>query len=427
MRKIFSTVVATLALVACSQLPSLRQDTPASHSSSVERQVAQRGDGALWVTLTLPYPNLHTEGVAPGPDGNMWFTRVGPQSSGVIGKMNMSGVFTEYPYEGTPGLITAGSDGAMWFTEPRTIGRITMAGIITQYHIPYNRATPTGITNGPDGNVWFADIDKPFIAKITPLGVITYYFIPKPNPRCPYGITSGPDGNIWYTDFCANKIGRVTPDGKFTLFTVPTPGSGPQGIVTGADGNLYFTEYLVYPAKLAQITPSGTITQYILPLADNHPVYIVKASSGDSLWILDENQTHTDTQLREFDIHSKKFTTLVAPPAGANISSMDVGPDGNLWFGDYFGPVQVFVTHVLTSNPASLVFPGIGQSQTIKIHETRYAGGSFTAQTSDPSIATVSPGNRSNSFVVVSQGVGSCAIHVNDSLGNSIDVSVTVQ
>src|SRR5205807_2021894 len=49
----------------------------------------------------------------------------------------------------------------LWFTEDNTnkIGRITPAGIITEFPIPTdpkgNRNSPGGITSGPDGNLWF--------------------------------------------------------------------------------------------------------------------------------------------------------------------------------------------------------------------------------------------------------------------------------
>src|SRR6185437_14995063 len=73
--------------------------------------------------------------------------------------------YSEYavPGGGTPSLITAGPDGALWFLSVGSgnntlgpsvsIGRITTAGLITQYAIPDTWAfiQPGGITAGPDG------------------------------------------------------------------------------------------------------------------------------------------------------------------------------------------------------------------------------------------------------------------------------------
>ena len=59
-----------------------------------------------------------------------------------------------------PKGITAGPDGALWFTEygPKDkIGRITTAGVITQYPVPTSNSGLDGITAGPDGALWFAE------------------------------------------------------------------------------------------------------------------------------------------------------------------------------------------------------------------------------------------------------------------------------
>jgi virginiamycin B lyase len=55
--------------------------------------------------------------------------------------------------------ITAGPDGNLWFTEygGNKIGRITTAGVITEFPIPTDDSEPWGITSGPDGNLWFTE------------------------------------------------------------------------------------------------------------------------------------------------------------------------------------------------------------------------------------------------------------------------------
>jgi uncharacterized protein (TIGR03437 family) len=55
--------------------------------------------------------------------------------------------------------ITAGSDGALWFTESGTnnLGRITTGGVISEYSVPTPSSSPAGITSGPDGRLWFVE------------------------------------------------------------------------------------------------------------------------------------------------------------------------------------------------------------------------------------------------------------------------------
>lgn len=84
--------------------------------------------------------------------------------------------FTEYPLpmpESGPYGITAGKDGALWFTENQgnKIGRITTSGEITEYPLPVENAGALVITAGPDLTIWFVtleeqkDLDKLGIAK----------------------------------------------------------------------------------------------------------------------------------------------------------------------------------------------------------------------------------------------------------------------
>src|SRR5204863_116312 len=107
------------------------------------------------------------QGIAPGPDGNIWFTS---REENMIRRMTPAGEFngefkipSAVPAQGlaTPGSrplgITAGSDGAVWFTEFKAnkIGRITRDGKITELSISTPNGQPFCISAGPDGNVWF--------------------------------------------------------------------------------------------------------------------------------------------------------------------------------------------------------------------------------------------------------------------------------
>jgi virginiamycin B lyase len=91
-----------------------------------------------------------------------------------------------------------------------------------------------GITTGPDGALWFAEEAASQIGRITIAGVITEF--PIPTPCCntsPIGITTGPDGALWFTEYTNGSIGRITTAGVITVFP---DGGGPFGITTGPDG-----------------------------------------------------------------------------------------------------------------------------------------------------------------------------------------------
>src|SRR5262249_30277550 len=99
--------------------------------------------------------------IAPGPDGNLWYTRIREAfrpSGAAVGRMTLSGVSTEFPLGNAlsdPLGITAGPDGAVWFGESydTIVGRATTSGSITEYTVD---ARPQGLTLGPDGALWIA-------------------------------------------------------------------------------------------------------------------------------------------------------------------------------------------------------------------------------------------------------------------------------
>jgi virginiamycin B lyase len=98
--------------------------------------------------------------------------------------------FNEYPTVtpfGDPYGITAGPDGALWFTENGgKIGRITTAGVMTEFPIPTANSNPLGITSGPDGALWFVEYSANQIGRITTAGVVTEFPIPTANSNAFY-------------------------------------------------------------------------------------------------------------------------------------------------------------------------------------------------------------------------------------------------
>lgn len=83
----------------------------------------------------------------------LWFTE-----TAAIGRMTTSGAVTEFPVS-TVNWMTAGPDGALWFTEGAVnkIGRMTLTGVVSEFPIPTPNAGPAGITTGPDGALWFTE------------------------------------------------------------------------------------------------------------------------------------------------------------------------------------------------------------------------------------------------------------------------------
>jgi streptogramin lyase len=143
--------------------------------------------------------------------------------------------------------LPAGPEGALWFTEnyggngdvPNKIGRITTAGVVTEFPIPTPNSGPEGITSGPDGALWFTEYQANQIGRITTAGAFTEYPTPTASSQ-PAEITRGPNGGLWFTEFTANKIGTfatanlsVTEAGNGTGQVTSTP----AGIACGRSSN----------------------------------------------------------------------------------------------------------------------------------------------------------------------------------------------
>lgn len=259
------------------------------------QQVAQitTGGAIREIPLVIEGP-LAPEGIAAGADGDVWFTG---RRGNVIMRVAPNGVPVEFSVPGTdsePEAIALGPDGNMWFTEygADKIGRITPSGTITEFSLPTLESGPLGITRGADGNIWFTEEKKNQIGRVTPSGSVIEFPVPTAESE-PWNITTGADGNLWFTEFKKNKIARLTPNGVFTEFTVPTAGSFPGSIAPGPDGNVWFAEFKA--GKVGRVAPSGSITEFQLPSAESEPSGIAAGPDGN-MWVT-ESKTNMIAQV----------------------------------------------------------------------------------------------------------------------------------
>jgi hypothetical protein len=96
--------------------------------------------------VVLPTASTALEGIAPGPDGALWFT--GGEDGNQIGRITTSGAITEYAVPTAysfPVGITAGPDGALWFTEfnGNNIGQVVLVESPRQR---FARPIPMGVS-----------------------------------------------------------------------------------------------------------------------------------------------------------------------------------------------------------------------------------------------------------------------------------------
>jgi virginiamycin B lyase len=295
--------------------------------------------GILNVTeFVIPSAGSGVQQITAGPDGAIWFTEPGisTTSIGKIGRISPSGSFTEYSVAALPGAgnaepngITTGPDGALWFTLTLGIGRITTAGVVTEFSIPgggVNQGFPQYITAGPDGALWFTDPVSFSVGRISTSGQVTEYKLPNtplnntlgPGPSL-RAITSGPDGALWFIEAGNGAIGRITTAGSITQYSVPNLATAVGNcIIAGPDGALWFSDG---NQSVGRITTSGILSEF--PVGAS-PVGITVGPDG-AIWLNGSGIERITTA----GVLSQ-YTT--SPPSGG--SSITLGPDGALWFSD---------------------------------------------------------------------------------------------
>ena len=295
--------------------------------------------------------------ITAGPDGALWFTQEGLTPG--IGRMTTSGVSAEYAAGLTPGFsllmtpkgITEGPDGALWFTEQGVtadgIARMDPAtGNVVEYLLPAG-TDPTAITTGSDDNLWFIERGASKIGRMTPDGQHDEFNAGLSGSDTLNDITAGPDGQLWVTiegdDNRIESFSPANPDDP--CFWVNGLTGTPNQIVAASDGKLYFTES-DNPAAIGRIKTDGKITEYRTGLtADSRPAGI--AQGGDkALWF---TAGASPGRLGSFSTNKHEFTEFTA---GLGIIGIDLtpdatpagitrGPDGNVWFTESTYPGKI--------------------------------------------------------------------------------------
>jgi streptogramin lyase len=271
-----------------------------------------------------------------GPDKNLWFVEWGGLK---VGRITTAGVITEFPIPNAQALIgiAAGPDGNLWFTDALagTIGHISTSGTnIVQYSLKTG-TFPEGITAGPDGNLWFVEQKASGdyeIGKITTAGKISSYSTKESagifQALSPSGvITTGPDGNLWFVNpqnGLHDQVGKITTKGVVSFF--PT-NDLPNGLTTGPDGNLW----LIETSHVAKFTTGG-VEDECATLTQGSGFPGIVTGPDKNIWFTESdsvsNVVPSTCALTEYPSLGLPFEYP---------SSIVSAPDGNLWIVSFYG------------------------------------------------------------------------------------------
>lgn len=242
--------------------------------ANAPRGIAAGPDGNVWFTElggigkitpagTMSHGKIGTGTETPGditvgPENALWFSQNSGKGGGTLYRITTAGEIAGWGTGGgwgAPERLTMGPDGYLWYTSLAWPFLLRWDGRPTTFS---GTSPSAGIVTGPDGNIWFAETSVGRIGKVTPAGVLTEFPVSGAY-GLPLGIEVGPDGNLWFTESLGTEtcgIGRIALDGTITEFPLPRPDLTPGYIALGPDGNLWFTE--AGPNAIGRITVPGT-------------------------------------------------------------------------------------------------------------------------------------------------------------------------
>lgn len=433
MRRILAIAVLSLVGITACGHPGTGPSIGSS-DQAVLPNVGQSGGGDAWERFIVS--PLGPNNIAPGPDGNMWFTAFSvtmPFSS--IVRISMAGVTTSFPlndpYGDFPIDITTGPDKNLWFTDTKPfIGSMTTAGLLlNRYPIPLPGFEADYITSGPDGNLWFTiyrfDNGAGYIGRMTTSGKLTLFPIGPKNVN-PNGIAVGPDGNVWFADAgtagIRGTIGRVTTNGVMTLFPADPGGPRPVYIVEAGDHQLYYQDRSFRHAvvRVDAATGSTTLIGHLKPAVFSNAVPI----GSDSLWYM-SNINEPRPAVYRFSLRTGSNQPEDVSPYDNVFGNIALGPDGNLWIASFFSDIDVAVRQSMDISPLSLSLRRYEEA-VVSVSETHYRR-LFLATSGDTSVLTILSQNPGPGEVIVDAvNVGNTTLTIQDDDGNQASIPVTV-
>jgi virginiamycin B lyase len=314
---------AILATASCASHDDASLPNAVSYARSQGIAPARRGKITLYGdTFGDPVPT----GITAGPDGALWFTDPG---NDVIGRITTAGTYTLEQPVGTElsDGITVGPDKNLWFTlelEQGGVGFITTSGNVKLFHDRGGSYTQ-GITTGPDGALWFTESNGK-VGRRTLKGKVKHFTLSSSDAHL-QGIVTGPDHNLWVTQqavgsHSSNVVYRLTRRGKVTAFSV---GFFPSAICVGPDGALWFAE--AGSNSIGRLTTGGSYTSYPTTDPNGFPFGIAAGPDG-ALWFTDSSKEYGIGRITTSgNVHLYK--AQVSFPQFGYIAA---GPDGAMWF-----------------------------------------------------------------------------------------------
>jgi virginiamycin B lyase len=271
-------------------------------------------------------------GIAPSPDGSVWFTLEASDALGIL----RDGTVRKLP-KGADSIEPLGlaidAGGRAWYTEApkQRISRATADGTIASFALATPVARLGRLAVAPAGDVWFAETSLVSLTNLKD-GRLTRHVLSSfapgtPMDAAPFGVAVARDGTVWATLQNVNKLLRIAPNGDKAAFEIPTRASGLGDVAVAADGSVWFLELAAN--KIGRFA-AGRFEEFAVPTAAAGLTGLAVAPDG-GVWF---------TELRGHRlgrVHAGRITEFVLPRADARPFGIAVDAANNVWYTDLSG------------------------------------------------------------------------------------------
>lgn len=260
--------------------------------------IARRTPGGTVTEYPLADPSPTVGDLAPGPDGNVWFTEYGSRNR--IGRITPAGLVTEFPADQEPRSLGVGQSGGLWVTSGAKyvspwLAAVSDAGLLQSAPLSFPVSRVAGSPRTP--TLWFAGTLWLCCYGVPSIDFVAWQTPGQPQVSVSNGflgagahitdLTVGPDGSGWVTDdglgwdASGPHIGRVTTSGRVTAFSTGLPDDAqPANITAGPGDTLWFTDAAGRVGRVRVDRPTTTTSEASGTTQSATSVGAVVSSSG---------------------------------------------------------------------------------------------------------------------------------------------------
>ena len=304
-----------------------------SLAAAVVTSVVTATPAAAAVVDVKPVLSAGSNGIALGPDGNLW---VAEQFNSSVAKVSPTGVVLQrIPMTGPPIGVSGGPSGTVWVTVPeddKVVRIVAATGAVTDVSTNAGPACgPVAVADGGDGRIYLSlPNDGGGCVGASALATVNVADNVVSSPQTGRGTAydlAVAGGKLYVPDYDADAVRRVALGVSLTVETAIgiAGGSGPSG-VTVLNGEVYTTLQGTGGVTHFPVTQNGgTTVTFPGPVGISGPIGITPDANGQ-LVVAAGNSI--------YDLSTTGVFTAVPVPALSKPQNAVLAANGDVWVTD---------------------------------------------------------------------------------------------